>query len=109
MTYLRKAQSLRPDVLEFQENYARSLEESGQTNEGIAAYHKLTSKHPDQANGWTGLGHLYYKSKKYGQAAMAFQKSLSIKQDQPEVLVALGQAQVDEGKLADAIGSSKKP
>ena len=47
------------------------------------------------------------ESKRYDQSASAFQKSLALKHDQPEVLLALGQTQTDQGKLSDAIQSSE--
>jgi cytochrome c-type biogenesis protein CcmH/NrfG len=50
---------------------AHALGEAGDTNEAIAAYHKLVAKHPGQLNAWVQLGHLYYKSKRYDQAATA--------------------------------------
>jgi tetratricopeptide (TPR) repeat protein len=44
----------------------------------------------------------------FDQAAAAFQKSLALKQDQPEVLLALGRTQADDGKLSDVIQSFEK-
>jgi tetratricopeptide (TPR) repeat protein len=106
--YFRKAHGLQPNLPDVLENYALALEESGQTNEAIAAYHKLTLQHPNEPGPWARIGHLYYSSKRYQQASDAFQKSLTLDEKQPDAALFLGLSQMELGKTADAISSFEK-
>jgi predicted Zn-dependent protease len=63
--FFRKAHQLKPDVVDFHENYANALGETGHKDEAIAAYRTLVAKHPGQASAWAHLSHLLYLSKRH--------------------------------------------
>lgn len=68
----------------------------------VALLQKKMEKNPDNAKGWYMLGRSYMVLKRYSEAAKSFERSLEVKPDSAEIMLALADslAMTNEGTIS---------
>lgn len=57
---------------------------------GISELEKETALHPDNTAAWVQLGNLYFDANQVDKAILAYNRSLALVPDNPDVLTDLG-------------------
>nr|WP_319248825.1 tetratricopeptide repeat protein [uncultured Celeribacter sp.] len=60
---------------------ALSLRDAGKTKEAVAVFAKYAKDHPDDVDGWVGLGTLLKRLERYSEAILPLQKALSMRDE----------------------------
>ena len=63
---------------------AQAKERVGQLEEAIEAYQKIVSEDPQSVPAQSGLGRVYYRSRRFHEAAASFERALGIRPGEPE-------------------------
>lgn len=78
VTLARRAAGKNPKLAMARYNLGMGLMMTGRLNEAEKEFKTAVSLDPGLKNGWSGLGDLYLRVRKYESAAAAYQKSLEI-------------------------------
>jgi putative PEP-CTERM system TPR-repeat lipoprotein len=99
---LRRALSLKPDLVEAQRRLITLLrEDPKRVEEALAVARTVQKQRPDAPGGFVFEGDIHAASGKWEPAVVAFRKALD-RGKAPEIAIALHSAQMRSGKTADA-------
>ncbi len=87
---LKTLERHRPDSENVLLHYGMLLSDKGLYGEAIERLKKVTSKYPQNVNGWIALGVAYGRTGKQAEASVVMEKALEIDPDNPHVLQNLG-------------------
>ena len=107
---LKKCIEIAPDYALAWGNLAnmyRQKEGYENLDKSIYCFKKATELRPNWAEGWAGLGTVYTRSSLHEEGIVAYQKSISIKEDQPRVHLSLGHVYKTTGEQNQSINSYK--
>ena len=107
---LKKCTEIAPDYALAWGNLAnmyRQKEGYENLDKSIYCFKKATELRPNWAEGWAGLGTVYTRSSLHEEGIVAYQKSISIKEDQPRVHLSLGHVYKTTGEQNQSINSYK--
>jgi cytochrome c-type biogenesis protein CcmH/NrfG len=74
----------------------------------IQSMEALAAKNPNDPEGWTQLGNLYFDTDQPDKAIPAYQKALALKPDTPDVWTDLGVMFRATGRFQEALGAFDK-
>lgn len=92
-THFSRALELSPDYLDPKLNLAITLARRGQPLESERLFTELLAVQPDNINALNNLGLLYLKSSRIEEAKTLWLKSLTLKEDQPDIAAVLQELQ----------------
>ena len=108
---LKKCTEIAPDYALAWENLAniyRQKEGFENLDKSIYCFKKATKLRPNWAEGWAGLGTVLTRSSLHNEGINAYQKSITIKEEQPRVHLSLGHVYKTTGKQEQSIASYHK-
>jgi tetratricopeptide (TPR) repeat protein len=102
MMALRRATQINPGSRSVQENFARGLVESGNTQEAYAEYLLIVDRWPTDADAQVNLGLLAHQLGHYEEAADHWQRAITVDPEQSLAQLYLAQLQEQQGQLQAA-------
>ena len=107
---LESCVKIAPDYALAWENLAKLYRQKDDQESLIKAskcFSKATELRPDWAEGWAGLGTMQTRSSQHDDGIESYQKSLSLKENQPRVHLSLGHVYKTTGSQDKSIGAYK--
>lgn len=98
---LRRALSLKPDLLDAQQRLISLFMEEKRTNDSLAVARTVQKQREKVAAGWLFEGDIHVVTQDWTLALAAFRKALELEKT-PEVVIKLYATQMQGGKTADA-------
>jgi Flp pilus assembly protein TadD len=99
---LRKAVEIAPGHAALRMNLAKWLEHQGRIDEAVSVVEGVTADEPDRHWAWERLGELEARQRRFGAAAMHFQRACELQPKDPSLLFKLAQATFDDGRRDEA-------
>lgn len=103
--WFETARKLRPDDADAARWVAAAAYDLGERATAVKALEAVAKLDPKDARVWRTLGTIFLENVKYEQAQPAFERSLALDRDQPEVRLALAETLL---KLGDAGAASRE-
>ena len=108
---LKKCTEIAPDYALAWENLAnmyRQKEGFENLDKSIYCFKKATKFRPNWAEGWAGLGTVLTRSSLHNEGINAYQKSITLKEEQPRVHLSLGHVYKTTGEQEQSVASYHK-
>ncbi len=104
----RKANELKPDLVEAAYNLANALKALGRLDEAVAAYRHAIRIQPGLLQAHCNLGNALCDQGKPDEAVAAFRQALRIKPDHANAQLNLGSTLLEQGKIDEAVAACRE-